>query len=131
MTSRLPAILIAILVPLPTFAADAAKSTAAVAKLKEAVDAGPAALADLVDKEFAKTPLTKADAKTARDLLWKAHEAIVRKERADEIKERRLRDGKLEMPLEMKTFGKKPDGGRSLWLSLHGGGGAPKAVNDS
>ena len=35
------------------------------------------------------------------------------------------------MPFFYKTFGKKPDGGRSLWISLHGGGGAPKAVNDS
>jgi hypothetical protein len=35
------------------------------------------------------------------------------------------------MPFFYKTFGKKPEGGRSLWISLHGGGGAPKGVNDS
>jgi hypothetical protein len=41
-----------------------------------------------------------------------------------------IKDGKLEMPFAFKTFGKKPDGGRSLFISLHGGGGAPKQVND-
>ena len=29
-----------------------------------------------------------------------------------------------------KTFGERPRGGHSLWISLHGGGGAPKRVND-
>ena len=95
------------------------------------LEAKAATLDGLADQDFAKTPLTKADAKAARELLWKAHEAIIRKERAEEIKEKRLRDGKLEMPFDVKTFGDKPKGGRSLWLSLHGGGGAPKAVNDS
>ena len=41
-----------------------------------------------------------------------------------------LKDGKLEMPFFYKTFGEKPEAGRSLWISLHGGGGAPKQVND-
>jgi predicted esterase len=36
----------------------------------------------------------------------------------------------LEMPFFYKTFGKKPKDGWSLYISLHGGGGAPKSVND-
>lgn len=35
-----------------------------------------------------------------------------------------------EMKFLEKTFGKKPARGHSLWISLHGGGGAPAAVND-
>ena len=42
----------------------------------------------------------------------------------------RLRPPSGFLPFFYKTFGKKPEGGRSLYLSLHGGGGAPKAVND-
>ena len=34
------------------------------------------------------------------------------------------------MPFFTKVFGDKPAGGRSLFLSMHGGGGAPKRVND-
>jgi poly(3-hydroxybutyrate) depolymerase len=114
----------------PLTAADPAGSAAAVKGLRAALDAGPAALADLADREFAKVPLTKADAAAARDLLWQGHAARLRKERADEVKDRVIRDGKLEMRFFTKTFGDKPAGGRSLWISMHGGGGAPKRVND-
>jgi len=34
------------------------------------------------------------------------------------------------MPFWFKTFGEAPANGRSLYISLHGGGGAPAAVND-
>ena len=34
------------------------------------------------------------------------------------------------MHYRQKIFGEAPDGGRSLWISLHGGGGAPPQVND-
>ena len=60
-----------------------------------------------------------------------AHVALIQRERADEIKNRVLKDGELEMPFFYKTFGEKPANGRSLWISLHGGGGVPKQVNDS
>src|SRR5206468_7969899 len=102
----------------------------AIKALQAARATPPASLADLADKDFAKVPLTKADAATARDLLWKAHVAVIRKDRAGEVKDRVLKDGKLEMPFFYKTFGDKPAGGRSLWISLHGGGGAPAKVND-
>ncbi len=35
-----------------------------------------------------------------------------------------------EMKLLEKTFGDAPEGGYSLWISMHGGGGAPARVND-
>ena len=34
------------------------------------------------------------------------------------------------MPLFWTVYGDEPADGRSLWISLHGGGGAPKDVND-
>jgi poly(3-hydroxybutyrate) depolymerase len=74
--------------------------------------------------------MTRADAAMARDLIWKAHAEIVRKERAAEVKDKVLKLGKHEMRFEYRTFGEKPAGGRSLWISMHGGGGAPKRVND-
>ncbi len=110
---------------------DAKQSAAAVQDLRTALEANPKSLAEIADKSFASTPLTKADAVQARELLWKAHSAEIRKDRAAELKERVLKDGKLEMPFFYKTFGKKPKDGWSLWISLHGGGGAPKNVNDS
>ncbi len=114
----------------PDAKAETAKSASALKELKAALDAKPATLSELADKSFAKIALTKADAKAARELLWKAHAAIIQKDRAAEVKDRVLKDGTLEMPFFFKTFGDKPKDGRSLCISLHGGGGAPKHVND-
>jgi predicted peptidase len=99
--------------------------------LQAALAAGPASLKDIAATEFARVPLTRADARTARQLLWKAHVEMIRQDRAEEIKNRVLKDGDLEMPFYYKTFGDKPASGRSLWISLHGGGRAPKSVNDA
>jgi poly(3-hydroxybutyrate) depolymerase len=112
------------------FAADAGKSAEAIKTLKAALASHPVSLADLAEKDFSKVPLTKADAATARELLWKAHADMIRKERSAEVKDRVLQEGKLDMPFFYKTFGEKPKGGHSLWISLHGGGGAPARVND-
>jgi hypothetical protein len=43
---------------------------------------------------------------------------------------RKIFDGKLEMPFAYAVFGDKPVGGRSLFISMHGGGNAAKRVND-
>jgi len=114
----------------PDAKAEIAKSAAALKDLHAALKANPASFAALVDKDFAKIPLTKEDAATARELLWKAHVAFIKKDRAEEVKNRLIKDSDLEMPFFYKTFGDKPKEGRSLWISLHGGGGAPKGEND-
>jgi poly(3-hydroxybutyrate) depolymerase len=110
---------------------DAAKSADALKALRTALTAQPDSLAGLADKDFARVPLTKADDATARDLIWHAHAAFVRKDRAKEVADRVLKDGSLTMPFFYKTFGDKPAAGHSLWISMHGGGGAPKRLNDS
>lgn len=117
--------------PLAAATPDAAKSAEALNALKAALAANPPSLAELADKTFTQVAMTKADAAAARELLWKAHVAIIQKDRAGEFKDRVIKDGNLEMPFFFKTFGKKPAAGWSLWISLHGGGGAPKEVNDS
>ncbi len=38
--------------------------------------------------------------------------------------------GGQQMKVYERTFGKAPATGRSLWISMHGGGGAPARVND-
>jgi hypothetical protein len=119
-----------LLFPLFSPAADSAKSEAALKALRQALEGDPASLAVFAEKDFAKTPLTRKDAAEARELLWKAHAAIVKKEREGEIKDRVLKEKDLAMPFFFTPFGEKPKGGRSLWISLHGGGGAPAKVND-
>jgi hypothetical protein len=79
---------------------------------------------------FAAMPLTKEDAAAAQKLLWEDHVKQIRQSRDAEMKARKLTDGKMEMAFAYTIFGEKPKNGRSLFISMHGGGGAPKELND-
>jgi len=100
-----------------------------VARSRDAVEA--LALARGVpDPALASAPLTREDARRALKILHERREAEVKRTRAAEVRAGRLKLGDLEMPFATKVFGKKPREGRSLYLSMHGGGGAPARVND-
>ena len=80
--------------------------------------------------EVAAEGLSKADvAKVSNDLRIE-HLKRVLVERKAEMESKVVTLGDLKMPFWYKTFGQSPAGGRSLYISLHGGGGAPAAVND-
>ncbi len=87
----------------------------------------------IADAAFANIALTKPDAEQAAALLWKDHVAFLRSTRAAELEAKAIRIGDREMKFEIVPFGKKeeaPAGGRSLFISMHGGGGGPAAMND-
>ena len=77
---------------------------------------------------------------TPRDLLWKEHVNRIKKDRANELpsaeadkkglRNGELNKGDLSFKYAFKTFGAKPSEGWSLFISMHGGGGAPTEVND-
>ena len=109
---------------------DAEKSKAAVQALTQSLGAAEFDPNRLEKADFARVPLTKADAEAARTALWKHRAARLRAERQAEHDARELREGELKMPFFYSVAGETPKGGRSLWISLHGGGGAPPRVND-
>jgi hypothetical protein len=102
----------------------------AVEQLRAYLKSPPGDRGELGAQAFGATPLSRADADAARGLLWDDHVRRIRAERAAEMKDCKLINGKLEMPFAYTVFGDKPKGGRSLFISMHGGGGAPKALND-
>jgi len=88
----------------------------------------------LSQQSFARTPLTKADAQKARNLLWEDHAAFIKNTRSAEMQAKVIELDGLKMRFEIVSFGPTkplPPAGRSLFIAMHGGGGAPTAVNDS
>jgi poly(3-hydroxybutyrate) depolymerase len=85
-------------------------------------------------------PDGNADVLTPRDLIWQDYQNKFRRQHAGErastevdgkgLRNGVLTEGELEFKYAFKTFGDEPTGGRSLFISMHGGGGAPAAVND-
>ena len=98
--------------------------------LQQYLQTDPSERAKLEKQDFAVQPLTKSDAGAARKMLAEDRMNQIRKDRAAEMKSRVLTDGEFRMPFDYTVYGEKPKNGRSLYISLHGGGGAPAAVND-
>lgn len=74
--------------------------------------------------------LDRAQAEAAVARLWAEKWTQVHAERAGEMESRIIEcDGKR-MRFAERVFGDAPQDGRSLWISMHGGGGAPAPVND-
>lgn len=84
----------------------------------------------LAAQPWAERALNREEATRLREALWADHVARVRAERTAEMEAKVLKLGEQQMPFAFKVFGEKPDAGRSLFISLHGGGGAPSRVND-
>jgi pimeloyl-ACP methyl ester carboxylesterase len=75
-------------------------------------------------------PLTKEDAARAIRLTYETLALEQRDARKAELDGKSITIGDKTMKWLEKTFGDAPPEGRSLWISMHGGGGAPAAVND-
>ena len=87
----------------------------------------------LKDQAFLRVPLSKSDAVGSADLLWSDHFEWIRRARAAEMEQRQITVEEFDdkpLKIHYEVFGEKPEGGRSLYLSLHGGGNAPARVND-
>lgn len=90
----------------------------------------PAQRAKLADQDFARAPLSKAQAERVRMLLWDEHVKAVRQDREKEWKDQAITIGSHTLRLKQKTFGTKPEKGWNFYISMHGGGSAPPRVND-
>ena len=80
--------------------------------------------------ELAAKELSKLEAAHLTNEAITAHNDRILVERKLEMSAKVVKLNNLEMPFWFKTFGEAPANGRSLYISLHGGGGAPAAVND-
>ncbi|MBL9120177.1 MAG: hypothetical protein JNL80_09720, partial [Phycisphaerae bacterium] len=74
---------------------------------------------------------TRAEAEAARIAAWSAYVAKERDARAAEVAAGVVSAGGKTMKFFHVTRGAKPERGHSLFISMHGGGGAPARVNDS
>jgi len=74
--------------------------------------------------------LTRTEAAQVTEVFGKELLARLAIERKPEMDAKVITLGDKKMPWLEKTFGTPPADGASLWISMHGGGGAPKEVND-
>ncbi|HMN97653.1 MAG TPA: hypothetical protein PKC43_13125 [Phycisphaerales bacterium] len=85
---------------------------------------------ELAAQAFAIAPLDRAEAELAAALLWSDREALLRDEATEAWQRGEVVLGEDTMRLLIRRYGDAPHGRRSLWISLHGGGGTRPAIND-
>ena len=61
---------------------------------------------------------------------WNEHAAAVAARERPALEGLVLVDGDFRLRLLRRDFGERPETGHALWISMHGGGGAPAALND-
>ena len=74
--------------------------------------------------------LSEAAAEVEAAKAWADYSEAVRAERAVELESMVIKTDGHELRFLRKEFGNALESGQSLWISMHGGGGAPKQVND-
>jgi len=79
---------------------------------------------------FYRTPLTKAQALEARELLWKDQVEVVTRTQKAAWDAGEFSHNGFKMPFKYKVFGTQPARGRALFISMHGGGSTTADVND-
>ena len=79
----------------------------------------------------AQLRLTKKDAESAKTELVNKWKAELKDKLQTTNKNNCIVQGELKMKYTAQVFGAKPADGRSLWISMHGGGNAPTSLNDS
>ncbi len=80
--------------------------------------------------DFSKKALTKSQSSTAIKLLHADKQNQMVKKYGAQWDSRELIYKDFKMPFYYQIFGEAPADGRSLFISMHGGGGAPSSVND-
>ena len=105
-------------------------SNAQITELKNWLKLSPADRPSLEDLSFSMTALSRNDSDIALSLLLADKQKRMLNEYGKQWDNRLITYDSYQMPFFYQVFGDKPADGRSLFISLHGGGGAPASVND-
>lgn len=84
----------------------------------------------LQEQSFASKRLSKAECKEAERLIDSLWYATTAERLSEEWRKLILTDDTLRLACMVRDFGRAPKDGRSLYISLHGGGKCPKEIND-
>ncbi len=85
---------------------------------------------DIAAQEFAKKKLNKKECIEATKIIDSLWYETTAQHLAEPWKKLVLRHDTLKLACMVRDFGARPKDGRSLYISMHGGGKCPKEIND-
>jgi poly(3-hydroxybutyrate) depolymerase len=111
--------------------ADPAASAEALQQLTDHLALPVGSRGEIASQPFARTPLTRSDAEAARVAIWQDLAEQLTASRRAEHEAKSITIGDYTLRYETVVLGSEPPTGRSLFISMHGGGSAPASTNDS
>jgi hypothetical protein len=84
----------------------------------------------IYNEQFATQNSSKKDIATAKKLLFEDRKTQILTQLQKSWENKSFSSGEFTMPIKIKTFGKAPKEGHSLYISMHGGGGTTPEIND-
>jgi predicted esterase len=85
---------------------------------------------NLAGQLFAQKALSETEADTAVQMIHRFLNKELKEKYAGQWQDSTLKTGNHELKFRYKKFGEKPAKGWSLYISMHGGGGTTKEMND-
>ena len=95
-----------------------------IKSLQQKLIENPESIAELKDE------ISEGETTLAAKLIHDYLNDKLKEEYKDQWQNRTLEQGDYQLKFKYKKFGEKPPDGWSLFISMHGGGGAPARVND-
>ncbi len=105
-------------------------SHAQITELKSWLESPKDLRPELSEQNFSTLAITPSQVQEAKALLLEDHQADLDEQYGEQWKNRELEIYGFKMPFYYNTFGEAPVEGRSLFISMHGGGQGPASVND-
>ena len=87
-------------------------------------------LKEMSKQSFAKADLSASDCRALTPLLIDIWKDEVYQRLSKDAEQQCIRRGDLKLEFAGEEFGEMPENGYSLFISMHGGGNAPHALND-
>lgn len=85
---------------------------------------------DITTQKFAKKKLSKENCNEATSLIDSVWYKTTAERLGSEWRKLVLKHDTVKLACMVRDFGRKPEDGRSLYISMHGGGKCPKEIND-
>ena len=108
----------------------ASLSNAQIIELKKWLDTSPLKRSSLENLSFSRQALSQRDSEIALNLLVADKQTRILNKYSKGWDNRLIEHNHYKMPFFYQVFGEEPLDGRSLFISLHGGGGTLASAND-
>lgn len=113
-----------------TLRAESTKAPSPTSALRNFLNQDANLLSSVQKQAFAEKKLTQQEAQTAVKMLASNKLTHLKKIRKEEFTNKSITLDEKTLKYEYRKLGRTPNNGHSLYISMHGGGGAPKQVND-